>query len=95
MQPQNQRAHLPESAPKHPPLVNKNLIDHTERQLVENELKLISLCQEIGGIAERNNQYTLSLTIQINHPIESLTVAQLLAFHRECLNRFNQGVSHG
>ncbi len=95
MQPQNQRAHLPEIESEHPTLVNKNLIDHTERQLVENELKLISICQEIGGIAERNNQYTLSLTLHINRPIESLTVAQLLSFHRECLNRFNQGVSHG
>lgn len=61
---------------------------------LEDELKLIEVCQEIGGIAERNNQYTLSLTIHINKPVESLTVAQLLAFHRECNQRFNQGVNH-
>lgn len=64
------------------------------KQVLEDELKLISVCQEIGGIAERNNQYTLSLTLHINKPVESLTVAQLLAFHRECNQRFNYGGSH-
>ncbi|MCU7837082.1 MAG: hypothetical protein KZQ83_17785 [gamma proteobacterium symbiont of Taylorina sp.] len=63
-------------------------------QPLQDELKLISVCQEIGGIAGSNNQYTLSLTLHINKPTESLTVAQLLAFHRECNERFNQGVSH-
>ncbi|MCU7940636.1 MAG: hypothetical protein KZQ64_07295 [gamma proteobacterium symbiont of Bathyaustriella thionipta] len=61
---------------------------------LQDELKLISVCQEIGGIAKRNNQYTLSLTLHINQPVESLTVSQLLSFHRECVQRFNQGVNH-
>ncbi|MCU7836723.1 MAG: hypothetical protein KZQ83_15920 [gamma proteobacterium symbiont of Taylorina sp.] len=63
-------------------------------QTLQEELNLISVCQEIGGIAESNNHYTLSLTLHINKPIESLTVAQLLQFHRECNQRFNQGVNH-
>ena len=79
----------------HPSLVNQNLVQHLKRKAFEDELKLISLCQEIGGIAERNSQYTLSLTLHINQSVESLTVSQLLAFHRECVQRFNEGVSHG
>ena len=51
---------------------------------LQDELKLIEVCQEISGIAERNNQYTLSLTLHINKPIESLTVAQLVdGYHSE------------
>ncbi|MCU7837025.1 MAG: hypothetical protein KZQ83_17460 [gamma proteobacterium symbiont of Taylorina sp.] len=69
--------------------------EYKDNQTLQDELKLISVCQEIGGIAESNNHYTLSLTLHINKPVESLTVAQLLAFHRECNQRFNQEVNHG
>lgn len=79
-------------AQTYPTLVNKGLIDQAHRKAIDEELKLISVCQEIGGIAESNCQYTLSLTLHINKPVESLTVAQLLAFHRECKKRFNQEV---
>ncbi len=80
---------------QHPSLVNQNLVQQLKRKTLENELKLISVCKEIGDIADRNNQYTLSLTLHINQPVESLTVAQLLSFHRECVRRFNQEVNHG
>ena len=79
----------------HTSLVNPNLFQQLKRKTLDEEMKLISVCQEIGGIAERNNQYTLSLTLHIKKPIESLTVQQLLSFHRECVQRFNQGVNHG
>ncbi len=79
----------------HPTLVNQSLVQHKKYKAIEDELKLIEVCQEIGGIAERNNQYTLFLTLHINQPVESLTVEKLLGFHRECNQRFNQGVSHG
>lgn len=83
------------SKQNHPSLVNQNLIQQQKRKLLEQELNLINVCQEIGGIAERNNHYTLSLTLHINQPVESLAVAQLLSFHRECVQRFNQEVNHG
>ena len=54
------------------------------------ELKLIDTCQEIGGIAERNNAYTLLLSKHIDKPLESLTVAELLQAHNECLELFNR-----
>ncbi|MCU7833708.1 MAG: hypothetical protein KZQ83_00535 [gamma proteobacterium symbiont of Taylorina sp.] len=62
----------------------------SDRTLLEDELKLISVSN-----IDANNQYTLTLTLHIKKPTESLTVAQLLQFHRECNERFNQGVSHG
>ena len=58
-------------------------------ELVEKELELITVCQEIGGISERNSQYTLQLTLKIDRPIKELTVSQLLNFHRECSKQFN------
>lgn len=88
MQAQITRATQPKI--EHPPLVNKNLVDQVKRQFLERELNLINICHELGGIAEAGHQYTLTLTLHINQPAESLTVAQLLDFHRECVQRFNQ-----
>jgi hypothetical protein len=87
---QNQRASLLEQNPV--TLVNQNLIQHKKHKSIKDELKLISVCQEIGAIAEQNKQYTLMLTLHINQPIESLTVNELLSFHRETVQRFNQEV---
>ncbi len=87
MQPQR----TPHQENQLPPLVNQNPIIHSERQLIENELKLISVSQGTGHIADIGTGYTLSLTMQINKPVDTLTVAKLLAFHRECCKRFNEG----
>lgn len=32
-------------------------------QILQDELKLIEVCQEIGGIAGSNNQYTLIINL--------------------------------
>ena len=60
------------------------------QELLEKELELISVCQEIGGISDCNQQYTLQLTLKIDRPVQDLKVSQLLAFHRECTESFNQ-----
>ena len=39
-----------------------------DKQTLEEELKLIEVCQDIGAIAERNNHYTLSLTYTSKSP---------------------------
>ena len=60
-----------------------------QNELLEKELELISVCQEIGGISETNQQYTLQLTLKIDRPVRDLKVSQLLTFHRECSKQFN------
>ena len=94
--PAEQETSKPHSKPgqeiHYPTLVNKNLIDQAKRNTLQKELKLIQICKEIGHIANSDKGYTLSLTLQINKPVDTLTVAQLLAFHRECSKRFNEGV---
>lgn len=54
------------------------------------EQQLVSICEEIGGIAERNNSYTLLITNSIKKPIEEMTIAELLEIHRSCLELFNR-----
>ena len=58
--------------------------------IMQNQLDLISVCQEIGGIAESNGLYTSLLSQQFTQPIEEMTVAELLAIHRQYLETFNE-----
>ena len=59
------------------------------QKIESTELELISACEQIGNIANRNNSYTLFLSSQIKKPIQELTILQLLAIHSETLRKYN------
>ena len=63
------------------------------QKIEKTELELITACATIGSIASSNNSYTLFLAGQINQPVKSLTVSQLLAIHEQTLKSYNEVMS--